>query len=752
MKFFSLFSAIRARLTSIALSLLCVFIVLLSCFFYIPVISGLTHSLNSFIYDKILTLYPHQYKELARVVIIDIDNISLNREGRWPWPRDKLAQLLLKLQEAGVVVVGVDIIMSAPEINYAIGLKEKLNYAMPELTADKQYLNNLLEKIAPKVDNDQQFAASMKDYDVSLGFLFHDLSKVKTGMLPAFLKDEKGAFLKPEAFNAHVFHGYNASLSLFIKAASGHGGFVTNIPDLDSIVRQGLVLASIDDRVYPSLALQIVMRYLLANYVNLKINKSIFGKKLYGIDVGGTFIPTNSSGQILIPFWGPPYTLPYYSATNILQGKIGQSSLEGSIAILGSSAVMLGDLHASPVAKLFPGVEMVGNMVSAMLGQQISTLYDWVSIEGFLIILLTGCVFALISSFLNLLLLFTITFVLLLVTLAISIFLFFSYNLYVPVASLLFLFSLQALVNYSYNLFLEKNQKFRIRQLFGQYVPDSYVKELLAAPESSTMEGQSKEMTVLFSDIRGFTDVSESLDAAEVKKLLNIFFTPLTKIIFDHHGTIDKYVGDMIVAFWGAPIPIENNKHAYLAILTVLCMFKELPKINDELIGNGLPAVNFGVGLGTGIMNVGDMGSAFRRSYTVLGDVVNLTSRLEGLTKFYGVNILVSEVTRKNQDNFLWRTIDKIIVKGRKASLIIYEPVGLLDEISPECLLEVQQYHLALDKYYRQDWLVAEKLFKNLQEKYPNTGLYELYSSRISVYKSNPPSEEWNGVYKHTSK
>lgn len=208
----------------------------------------------------------------------------------------------------------------------------------------------------------------------------------------------------------------------------------------------------------------------------------------------------------------------------------------------------------------------------------------------------------------------------------------------------------------------------------------------------------------------------------------------------------------MVIAFWGAPIPIENQGHARQAILSALQIFKDLPAINEQLMLNGLPTVALGVGIGTGLMNVGDMGSKFRRAYTVLGDNVNIASRLEGLTKYYNVKILVNDHTRENQDEFLWRSIDRVSVKGRKTAFTIYEPLGLLSEVHAHRIEEVNLYHLGLDLYFAQDWSKAADLFLKLQQEYPDTYLYQLYHARIEQYSKNPPPGDWDGVFVHTEK
>lgn len=722
--------------------------------------AGFTQTVNDhiddFIYDFVTQHYPRPYKEITKVFIVDIDDESLLKEGRWPWPRKKLAQIISNLQHAGVVCVGVDIIMSNPEINYATALTEQLESI--KLTSNPTnaqlkptLFRDMLQKIAPEVDNDKALADAMKSYDVSLGFLFHNIESLKIGTLPTPLQDKNGAYINSQVFNAHSFHGYNASLDLFIKA-SGHGGYVSNLPDLDGVIRHGLVLASYDNKIYPNLALRTAMRFLLADYVELKKHKTFFGEKLYGLDLAGTFIPTNERGEILIPYWGPPFTLPYVSASNVLHGNFDSSQYAGAVAILGSSSLLLSDIHPAPVAQLFPGVEMVGNMVSGIISQQLLTPYDWQSIQGLGIMIGVGVVYALVATYLSVFALIFSAISLCCIIVGCSLYFLLYKHIHIPVSYLVILITMQATLNYSYQFLLVKRQKTKIKRLFGQYVPEGYINELINLPGASSMEGQTRELSVLFSDIRGFTDICEGLDAGEVKRLLNAFFTPITEIIFNHHGTIDKYVGDMIIAFWGAPIPIENNGHSRLAIKTALDIFKNLPIINEQMIKDNLPPIRIGIGLGTGIMNVGDMGSKFRLSYTVLGDTVNLTSRLESLTKHYGVNILVNDYMREGQHEFLWRTIDKVLVKGRKTALTIYEPLGLIQEATPELISELEHYHLALESYFAQDWDEAERLLDLLHNMHPQTQLYQLYLTRIRSYKTMPPPLNWDGIYAHLEK
>ncbi len=736
---------LKSKGTQILLGLLVVVLIFFADVIQIPFLSSFITQLDYRTYDQVIQLNWRPHQTIPRVVVIDIDNKSVQQEGRWPWPRNKIADLINKLKQNGVVTIATDIVMAEAEVNYAIGLKDELKKLMPQLSPEQKQLPGLLNQIASKVDNDRILAEALLDHNVVLGFLFHNDKEIRKGELPLPLTNPEDKYLCKEDLPLYQFSGYNGCLPLFLKAST-QAGAVTNVPDLDGTVRHGLMLASYDNKLYPTLSLAAAMNYLMVKHITLKTHHH----QLYGIQIGNVLIPTNAHGQILIPFWGQIGTLDYYSATDILRDKINPEQLQGAIAVIGSTIILLADLHQSPVTQSFPGVEMVGNMIQGIVGQQLVSEYDWRIPQGRLYLVLIGLLFTFLFSFLSVSRMLILAVSSIIGIRVLSIYLFVSKSFYLPIALLLTLIVLQTLVNYSYLFIIERRQKRKINQLFGQYVPEDYVKELIESPEQYSMEGQERNMTVLFSDIRNFTSVSETLDASHVKRLLNAFFTPITEIIFSFRGTIDKYVGDMIVAFWGAPI--QDEEHASHAIMCALTMAKQLPEINGKMQEKNLPAVNFGIGLATGLMNVGDMGSEFRRAYTVIGDTVNLASRLQDLTKFYQVPILVSDGTRVGQEQFVWRTIDKITVKGRKSGLTIYQPLGKVSDVSEEALIELEAYHKALEEYYAQNWSSAEEKFAMLKTKFPGVYLYQMYRDRIKAFMETPPPENWDGIYMHQHK
>ena len=420
----------------------------------------LVRFLDNRIYDQMVQFNLRPHPQNPRVVIIDIDNLSVQKEGRWPWPRNKMADLINKLKQSGVVTIGTDIVMAEPEVNYAQGLAKELQPLMPALTPEQKQLPTLLNEIAPKVDNDQIFANSLLDHNVVLGFLFHNDLDIKKGVLPTSLTDPYGNILYRDELPLYQFSGYNGCLELFLKAST-QAGAVTNLPDLDGSVRHGLMLASYGNKLYPTLSLAIAMNYLLVDHISLKT----YDDHLYGIQLGAVFIPTNSHGQILIPFWGKPGTLDYYSATDIMQGNVNPKELQGAIAIIGSTMILLADLHQSPIAQSFPGVEMVGNMVQGIAAQQLITPYDWHTSHGRIYLCFLGLAFAILFALFGVAGILVLAFLSITIMLVLTLVLFVTKSLFVPLGFLLILVTLLTLINYAYLFIKERRQKRKINQL-----------------------------------------------------------------------------------------------------------------------------------------------------------------------------------------------------------------------------------------------------------------------------------------------
>jgi adenylate cyclase len=323
-------------------------------------------------------------------------------------------------------------------------------------------------------------------------------------------------------------------------------------------------------------------------------------------------------------------------------------------------------------------------------------------------------------------------------------------NLALPLASLLLMISSIYVLNMSYGFFVESRGKRQLAGLFGQYVPPELVDEMAQNPEAISLEGESREMTVLFSDVRGFTTIAEGLDPKQLTQLMNEFLTPMTQVIHHNRGTIDKYMGDAIMSFWGAPL--NDPDHARHAMHAAMDMIESLSTLQAQFEAKGWPKIEIGIGLNSGVMTVGNMGSEFRMAYTVMGDAVNLGSRLESLTKNYGVHIIVSEFTKDKVPEYVYRELDVVRVMGKDEPVAIFEPICEAGKEDKETKDELKLYREAIRLYRSQNWDLAELQFINLQKLNPQRYLYGMYAKRIAYFRLNSPGKGWDGVYTYEGK
>lgn len=737
------FKYITTKLLPILLGLATTLLFAWSQFTDLPLLHTLQQRAEFLAYDlRLNTSLPKQAPD-PRIVIVDVDEKSLGTEGRWPWPRDKMADLTDRLFEAGAVVVGYDIFFSEPERNKAEAVLQQLQTS----SADDSELIASIATLIPEFDNDQRLADSLAERDVTLGYLFHAETTHPVGNLPEPLLTLSSEQAKRSGIKA--MPNYTANLPLLQDNAIS-SGFVTTWPDPDGIIRRTPMLIRHGDQVYGSLSLNIAKLYLFLE--DAHINTAPIGQvdAVENIVLGGTTIPTDGFGFALVPYKGAAGSFPYLSATDVLTGNIDDTTLEGAIVLIGATAVGIADLVATPVENIYPGVEIHANMVRSILDNDFPASPPWA--DGANLVITVG-----IGVLLSLLLPYLTPATLLVFSLATgaglvwaNFWLWQDKGLALALAWPLILIISIAAVNISYGFLSENRKRAQLKNMFGQYVPPQLVDVMSQTSESFGFEGESREMTVLFADIRGFTSLSEKLSPADLRTLLNRYFTHMTEIIFDHHGTIDKYVGDMIMAFWGAPLHDPN--HAKHGIQAAMKMLEKTTKLKPILMNEGYPEIDIGIGLNTGLMNVGDMGSSYRRAYTVLGDNVNLGSRIEGLTKFYGAGLVVSETTMAGQDEFVFRQLDLVKVKGKTEAVKVYEPLCIKQKASAELLAELHRHNAGLEAYYRQDWDEAESIFNDLNHQQPDTRAYSLYLERIAELRHCPLESGWDGVYNRTEK
>ncbi|RLA36823.1 MAG: adenylate/guanylate cyclase domain-containing protein [Gammaproteobacteria bacterium] len=680
------------------------------------------------------------------VVVVDIDEASLASEGHWPWPRSRLADLVDRLVEAGVVVIGFDIVFAEAEENPTARV---LRDAGPLIGPRASELNALLAPVVDEIDGDRRFARSITaareaGIDVVLGYaLTHEESRAGQVGPPLELFGSPSL----DGLGLPVMSGYTANIPLLQEAAE-HAGFFVSTPDGDGVNRRYPLLLTYEGAVYPSLALVVARRFLFVEEIALLTTPIAGVEALEAVSLDGALLPTDGGGHVMIPYRGPSHTFDYVSAGAVLRGEAG-AALEGRVALIGTGAVGLVDIRATPVSRVFPGVEIHASVTAGIIDGQFPSKPPWADGVDIVLTFGLGLLLALLLPFSGALLYVLASSVAAVAAVWINIWLWVDQAFVTSLVGPLMVIAAVTTFNLVHGFFTETLQKRQLKSMFGQYVPPQLVDEMSRNPKGISDDGERLELTVLFCDIRGFTTISEQLTATELKDLLNRFFTPMTEIIFDHRGTIDKYVGDMIMAFWGAPL--EDPDHARNAIDAALIMLEKTAEMQQELQLLGYPEVNVGIGLNTGPMNVGNMGSQFRRSYTVLGDSVNLGSRLEGLTKYYGVKLIVGEQTHAGQEAFLFRQLDRVKVKGKKEPTRIYTPVCRLAEATSEVRAELAVYEKARRAYIEKRWDDAETGFRELQADSEQV-IYDIYLERLAHLRAEPPGSDWGGVFVHTSK
>lgn len=674
-----------------------------------------------------------------KVVILDIDERSLAAEGRWPWSRHKLAKLVNQLAECGAILVAFDVVFSEPERNPVNEVNQHLANYNIDWKIPKRW-----HEIA---DGDQVFARHISDIDVVLGYFFQDEDNIQVGNLPRpvlNLSSEQNANLVSIAKP-----GYVANLPKLQQAAAG-AGFVSTFADADGVIRRSPLVIRHDNGLYPSLSLATVMSYLLVNDIELATQTVGHVEVITAIMAGGQRARTDVNGRVIIPYRGKQHSFPYISVTDVLKNNVDLSLLEGAIVLVGTSAIGLADLRATPVGTQYPGVEVHANIIQSLLSGDFPYRPEWEAGLTLSILIFLGALLSLCLPKLGPIAAVFLSGTTLLFMVSGNFYLWHAHKLDLPIASTCLLILILTLLNLAYGYMRENASKRLLKGMFNQYVPQAHIDRMVEDPEAYQFTGESKELTVLFADIRSFTTISESLSATELKAMLNQYFTPLTKIIFDHEGTIDKYVGDMVMAFWGAPIDDEN--HAKNGILSAIEMQKATVELSNAFVARGLPEIKIGVGLNSGIMNVGDMGSSYRRAYTVLGDAVNLGSRLESITKFYGVDILVGERTAELCPDIAFSFVDRIQVQGKDEPVSVYKPLGLKEEVSEDQIEQQQIFSAAYECYKQQAWDDAQQMFYALKAESPDNLLYQIYIDRINDLREQELTQDWDGVFKHTRK
>jgi adenylate cyclase len=713
--------------------------------------------LDNIIYDaRLQVTMPGGVDE--SVVILDIDENSLQEVGHWPWPRDRLAQLIDKLfDQYQVGIVAFDVVFA--EADYSSGIRVLDRMAQAALKDVPQFQQQYRE-LRPGLDYDALFAQAMKGRPVVLGYYFSSdqnaklIAAIPEPVLP------KGTF-RGRNIAISQWSGYGGNLEQFQRSAAG-GGHFNPITDKDGVIRRVPMIVEFDGAYYESLSLAVVRTILGFPKVEPGYAPDRFLQRGYAglewLKVGPITIPVDHQAATLIPFRGKKGSYPYLSLADVLGDRVPAEKLKGRIVLVGTTAPGLLDLRSTPVDNVYPGVEVHANLIAAMIGRYLEIRKN-ASVQDVrikeqppymlgaevVLLLIGGVALSLLIPLLAPLWATLATIAGMLTNAALDLAIWTKADMVLPLAaSILMTVSLYT-VNMAYGYFVEARSKRQFAELFGQYVPPELVDEMARDPQKYNMEPRAAELTILFSDVRGFTSISEALKPEELREYINEYLTDMSGIIRSRHrGTLDKYIGDAIMAFWGAPV--EDAQHARNGVLAALDMQKERSILNQKFAARGWPTLNIGVGLNSGSVRVGDMGSQVRRAYTVMGDPVNVASRLEGRTKGYGVGILVGEATRGRVKDVVFREVDRVKVKGKDEAVTIYEPLGLESEVARPVLDELRIWNQALRAYRAQQWDQVEVHLLNLQRMSPGCGLYQVYAEKVAERRRVPPPAGWDGV------
>ncbi len=711
---------------------------------------GFLKQLENIAYDTRLQLtLPDTVDE--RIAVVAIDETSLNEIGRWPWSRDILGRMVDRLyQDYDVRALGFDVVFA--ERDESSGLRVLRDLARGRLSDNPEF-QRAYRELAPELDRDRAFADAMKGRNVVLGFFFRNQVDTETeatvGKLPSPLGGasdetvESLPLVKPE--------GYGSNLPLLQDAAAGGGFFDNPLVGRDGVFRRVPLVQSYGGDLYGLLALETARAAL--GWPEIELEVATEGSDYQAVErvrMGERTLPVDERGAVLVPYRGPQNSFPYVSAKDVLDGSADPEVLEDRIVLVGATAAGLLDLRSTPVQNVYPGVEVHANVISGILDGRIKHRPAYLVGYEFILLVLIGLLLTFLLPRLSPLWLSAATLGTAAAVVATNMIAWSHADLVLPLATPLMLILLLFVFHVAWGFFVETRGKRQLAKLFGQYIPPELVEEMDKAPEEVSLAGESREMTVLFSDVRGFTSISENLEPEELTSLMNAFLTPMTRVIHQHRGTIDKYMGDAIMAFWGAPL--SDADHARHALFAARDMQQTMKALQPEFERQGWPPLEVGIGLNTGVMNVGNMGSEFRMAYTALGDAVNLGSRLEGLTRTYGVDLIVNETTRHAVPEFEYRELDLVRVKGKDRPVHIFEPVAPVDEIDRETRKVLKRYHAALERYRERDWDAAERELFSLSRDFPHDQVYAMYLDRIMYCRNHPPPDDWDGVFTHETK
>ena len=689
-----------------------------------------------------------------RVVILAVDDDSLSEIGRWPWPRDKIAELVDRvLGEYGASVIGFDIVFSEAQDN---PLKESIRL-LEKGGKESDAVSGWLKQHEKLGDVDAIFEATLQKYAdrIVLGYFFYSSGKSASSRLRETLKRDS-ELMQPSAIMAE-FRGDIPSLIPKMIAVEGNmprfakstdvSAYFNFFPDADGMVRRVPLLAELDGFLYPNLDLQtlrVAMGWpaLSARVMDIGVDD---------ISIAGHSLPVGEDGSMLLNHYGPGKSFKHISAADVLMGRADPSDLEGAIVLLGATAVGVYDYRPSPYDSVFPGVEGHAAGIANMLNNDHIERPLWLKASELLGLLMLGLLCGrIVSGRGPVVQSFTLLGTPLLIVF-LALFLFSFYGLWLKGIYLILCVLMATVPTTLFEYVIEAQKRAFIHDAFAHYLAPDVVKNLADHPELLNLGGEERELTAFFSDIAAFSGFSEKLTPQELVQFLNKYLSVMSNIILARGGTIDKYEGDAIIAFFGAPLDMPD--HAYQCTMAAIEQQQALVDLRKQWAEEDLPKVDIRIGLNSGPIVVGNMGTVDRMDYTIMGDHVNLASRLEGVCKQYEAPILISGDTfAAVKDKLACRFVDRVQVMGRSTPVDIYVPLGEHGDVPEDQLKLASTYKEAWDKMAQSDFSAAAEIFGKLHVDFPDDGPSGILLKRVQALKQTPPSEDWDGVYQMVTK
>ncbi|MCK5111846.1 MAG: adenylate/guanylate cyclase domain-containing protein [Arcobacteraceae bacterium] len=693
----------------------------------------------------------------GNVVIIDLDDKSLKEVGQWPWSRDVVSQILINLTNAGVGLIAFDIVFAEEDRTNPVKLLKKLDIKTNKEIPDYDYM----------------FASTVAQTPTILGYQFQlskdDFLETRAPDIPAiFIEKNRNDFNKDMVIKAH-----GTILNIpWVQDNAYSSGFFNNVPDESGVVRSVPLVIRYDDQIYPSLALEIIRT--ISDKKKVYINYDDNG--VSNIQVGDYHIPTDRYGRSIINFRGGTKTFNYISASNIVNNSFNPKDIEGKIAIIGTSAAGLLDLRAIPFESIYPGVEVHANLIDNILTQNFISKPSWADGLNLLHIIILSSLVILLVAYLPVVISMSLIAIIFASDMYLIFTILFEHGLILNILFPILTIVVATMASLTLNYLLETRQTQAIKHKFASKVSKEVMESLIDNQDEDGFAAMSKEITVFFSDVRGFTNISEAMPNAKLLiEFLNEYMDPMTDIIIKEKGTVDKFIGDAIMAYWNAPGDVPD--HANRALIATMEQLHLLDDLNTKLKKdprfesvvamskkNNVDVIDIGIGLNTGVAVAGEMGSSQRSDYTVIGDPINLGARLESLCKYYNSKCNISNFTKEQipQEDYIFRFLDLVTVKGKSEPIEIWQVIDYNRDTTYHTLYKVSRsrldeelelYNHAISLYKDANFKDALKIFQDIEnwEDKTNKNIYKIYIQRCEHYIEEPP-KNFTGVFVHTTK